>query len=328
MSVDRQAASADQPPSSASLPIDEARAEEFLRRRFGQGESAVSPVVQGEWSRAFAFSRGDREYIVRFSPLVEDFAKDRLAAAYSSPQLPIPRIVEIGEAFGGYYAVSERARGDYLDALDGSAMRAFLPSLFRALDAARLVDLSATRGYGGWGADGTAPQPAWQDALLEVAEDRPTDRINGWRARLAASPTGLGQFEEAFERFRSLLACVPSDRHLIHADLLNHNSLVDADRFTAVFDWGCSMYGDFLYDVAWFSFWSPWYPAWAGIDFAAEAARHYESIGLDVPDFGRRIRCYELHIGLAHFAYHAFKGRWDMLEDVTRRTLDLARGQT
>ncbi len=327
MSSDGPRPAVDQSPSGtgAALPVDEARAESFLRGRFGGDVSGVSTVVQGEWSRAFAFGRGDREYIVRFSPLVEDFAKDRLAAAYSSPDLPIPRVVEIGEVFGGYYAISERARGAYLDALDGAGMKALLPALFRALDAARLADLSATRGFGGWGAHGRAAHPTWPDALLDVGADRPTDRVSGWRARLAESSTGLGPFEEAFERFRSLVADVPSDRHLIHGDLLNHNVLVDGGRVTAVFDWGCGMYGDFLYDVAWFSFWSPWYPSWQDIDFVAEAARHYESIGLAVPDFARRIRCYELYIGLGALAYSAFKGRWQDVEDETRRMLDLAR---
>ncbi len=48
------------------------------------------------------------------------------------------------------------------------------------------------------------------------------------------------------------------------------------------------MYGDFLHDLAWFAFWSPWYPAWENIDFPHEAAHHYESIGLVLqPQMGR-----------------------------------------
>lgn len=305
--------------------MTELEAESFLVARFGPGVGAIQPVVQGEWSKAFGYRLAEREYIIRFSSLREDFDKDRLAAGYSSAALPIPRVVEVGEAPGGYYAISERAYGVYLDALDGDQMRGVLPSLFAALDAARLADVSASRGYGGWGVDGNSGHRSWPSALLDVAEDRPTDRVSGWRSRLAASAAGLGPFEVVLARFREMLDAVPSDRHLIHADLLNHNVLVSGDQLSALFDWGCSMYGDFLYDVAWLSFWSPWYPAWHGIDFAGEAARHYESIGLEVPSFERRMRCYELHIGLAHFAYNAFKSRWNDLADVTARTLDLAR---
>lgn len=301
-----------------------AQAEAFLVARFGRDVGGVASVGQGEWSKAYGFRRAGRDYIVRFSALQEDFAKDRLAARYGSRDLPIPRVIEVGDAFGGFYAISERAFGGYLDALDQAQMRTMLPALFAALDAARLVDLSASVGYGVWGADGAARHPTWQAALLEVAVDRPTERTHGWREGLAASPTGPGPFEEGFERLEALVDCCPVERHLVHSDLLNDNVLVSGERISAIIDWGCSMYGDFLYDVAWFSFWSPWYPAWHGIDFRGEAARHYASIGLDVPHFEERLRCCQVHIGLMAQAYNAFKGRWADLDATARRTLEVA----
>jgi hygromycin-B 4-O-kinase len=203
-------------------------------------------------------------------------------------------------------------------------MRALLPSLFAALDAARLADLSGTTGYGGWNAEGAAPYPSWRAVLLDVASDRPTDRTHGWRDRLAASRVGAGPFEEAYKRLQALASRVPEERHLIHSDLLHYNVLVEADRITGVLDWGCGLYGDFVYDLAWLCFWQPWYPAWRRIDFRAEALRHYASIGLDVPRFEERLRCCQIHIGLAGQAYMAYAGNWTDLEDTARHTLDVA----
>jgi hygromycin-B 4-O-kinase len=277
------------------------------------------------WSTAHGFSRGGGDFIIRFSAIDEDVAKDRVAARFASPKLPIPAIVEMGEAFGGFYAISQRVAGDHLDQASGGEMLALLPSLFAALDAVRGADVSGTNGYGTWGANGTAPHPTWREALLDVENDRPTDRINGWREPLAASATGAGPFEEALRTLKALADHVPEERHLIHSDLLHNNVLFAGKRITAVLDWGCAMYGDFLYDIAWFSFWSAWYRAWDGIDFAREAKRHFSSIGLAVPDFEERIRCYELHIGLSGQAYSASAGHWDDLEWTARRTLAAAR---
>src|SRR5207244_3903613 len=92
-------------------------------------------------------------------------------------------------------------------------------------------------------------------------------------------------------------AC-PDARHLVHSDLLNFNLLVADDRITGVIDWGSAMYGDFLWDVAWFAFWQPWYPAWRGLDFPEAARQHFAEIGLDVPEFDARLRGCELAIGL------------------------------
>jgi hygromycin-B 4-O-kinase len=307
-----------------TVNIDGVRAEAFLTTRFGGDASEVASLAEGVWSKAFAFRRAGCDYVIRFGAHREDFAKDRLAARYAGPALPIPRVVELGEALGGYYAISERVFGGYIDDVGETQMRALLPSLFAALDSARLADLSGTTGYGGWDAQGIAPYPNWRAVLLDVANDRPTDRTHGWRQRLAASPVGLGPFEEAYKHLQALADRVPEERHLIHSDLLHYNVLVDADRITGVLDWGCGMYGDFVYDLAWLCFWQPWYPAWQRIDFRAEALHHYASIGLDVPYFEERLRCCQIHIGLAGQAYMAYAGNWTDLQDTAQHTLDVA----
>jgi hygromycin-B 4-O-kinase len=306
--------------------IDDARVEGFLVARFGGEVGGVVPIQQGEWSKAFFFREADQEYVVRFGAYLEDFAKDRLAARYRAPDLPVPSVVEVGEAFGGYYAISERLFGEYVDGVDEAQMRALLPSLFAALDAMRRADLSTTTGYGSWNADGVAPFPSWQAALLDVAADRPTDRIAGWRERLVTSPTGAESFDEAYRRLQALVAYCPEERSLIHSDLLHFNVLVSADRVTGIFDWGCGMYGDFLYDLAWICFWSPWYSAWQAIDFRQEALRHCAGIGLDVPHFDERLLACQIHIALAGQAYQAYKGYESELAWTARRTLDVVRG--
>ena len=304
--------------------VDLAHAQAFLASRSGAEVSDVSPLGAGEWSQAFAFRRASRGYVIRFGAHGDDFARDQLAAAFAGPALPIPAVLELGEAFDGYYAIAERVFGGYIDDLDEAPLRGLLPALMAALDAMRLADLSHTTGYGGWDAAGNAPNASWRAALLDVASDRPGDRIHGWRARLDASAVGSEPFDAAYRRLESLADDLPDLRCLIHSDLLHYNVLVQGDRITGVLDWGCAMTGDFLYDLAWFSFWQPWYPAWQHIDFVQEARRHYAATGLAMPAFEQRLRCCLLHIGLAGMAYQAYAGDWTNLEGTARRTLDLA----
>lgn len=312
---------------TAPVAVDAVRAESFLVSRFGPGVREVRRIGYGEWSRAYAFRYGSVDHVARFGAFVEDFEKDRRAAQYGSLALPIPAVTEIGQAFDGYYAISKRAFGDFIDNLDGVRMRATLPSLFAALDAAREVDLTGSAGYGGWDAVGMAPRHSWQATLLAVAEDESANRIIGWRERLGQSPPATAAFEAGLDCLQSLLPYASEDRHLIHSDLLHFNVLVANDRVSAVVDWGCSMYGDFLYDVAWLVFWSHWYPAWQGIDFRDEAVRHFETIGLGVPHFDQRLRICQLHMALDSLKYNAFMERWDQLDVVAGRTLALARGE-
>lgn len=309
------------PPSA----VDAVRVTAFVRERYGPGAGNVQAFDQGEWSKAFAFEQDGHARVIRFSALDEDFAKDRFAGRWRSAALPVPRVLETGAAFDGYYAVSERHAGGFIDDLDEAGMRALLPSLFAALEAMCAADLCGTTGFGIWGADGHAPHLSWQDFLLDVHSDCSHNRIRGWRAALEQSEVGAAPFDEAYRRLQELVSLCPEDRHLIHSDLLHFNVLVADHRITGVLDWGCGLYGDFLYDVAWFTFWAPWFPAWDGIDFRAEAARHFAARGVSVPNFAERLRACEIHIGLGGQAYQAYKGFWSDLEATAARTLKLAR---
>jgi hygromycin-B 4-O-kinase len=296
-------------------------ARDFLTNHLGRAVGDVELVGEGAWSRCFAFTDDGRERVVRFGDYLDDFEKDRRAAAFASPALPVPEVWDLGEALGGYFAISTRAHGQPLEMVHALEWQAVLPGLLGVLDALRAIDVSDTSGFGGWDAAGAATCVSWRDFLLSVDADTPQRRTYGWRQRLADSPVGDTPFDAGMRRLFELADACAVDRSVVHADLINRNVLVDAGRITAVFDWGCSFYGDFLYDLAWLEFWSPWHPSLAATDIRAEARRHYAEIGFDVPDLDARLRCCLIHIGLDHQAYCAFTGELDELQAVTERTL-------
>src|ERR1700684_4118285 len=117
----------------------QADAERFLRERYGGRAGAVTPLGAGEWSRVYAVVLDSRDMVVKFGAHAEDFAKDARMAWLSSRSLPIPAVHDSGTALGGFFAVSQRARGDFLDQLDGAGMSSVLPALLTALRTARRI---------------------------------------------------------------------------------------------------------------------------------------------------------------------------------------------
>ena len=296
-------------------PVQLQEAAGFLAGRYGGRACHISELGGGDWSRAFSFRLGGRDLVARFGRYGEDFARDQQAMAFAGPDLPVPAVLETGSALGGAYAISERCFGVFLETLDESRWRRLLPALLHGLDTLRRVQSPGAGGPAGW-----------RERLRSGLADRPGGRVSGWTASLAQQG-GLSELFAAGERaFSGLLGACPEIRHVVHGDLLNRNVLVapDGSRLTGVFDWGCSAYGDFLYEAAWFTFWAPWHPGLAAIDFRSVIRGHYRATGVAIPRFGERLRCYELHIGLTHLAYCAFTGdREDDLRAVARRTREI-----
>jgi hygromycin-B 4-O-kinase len=304
--------------------VDLDTATKFLVERFGDAVTDVAPAPrQGMWSSTYFFRERKRERVVRFADTAWNFEKDRFFSRYSSPDLPIPNVFAIGAAHDGvHFAVSERAHGVFLEDLDAAAMERALPALFRTLDAMRAADLSASTGFGAPLRNYDGERETWHDFLLAVAEDDPAlpdNPVRGWWKALESRPEAVRTFRDAYAALTSRVDACPEARHLFHGDLLYGNVLVDGDRVSAVFDWQCACYGDFLYDLAWLTFWAPWYPGLAAVDVRAAARRHYDAIELDVPEFATRMYCYELHIGLAHLGYHAWRAEWVELEATAAR---------
>jgi aminoglycoside phosphotransferase (APT) family kinase protein len=150
--------------------------------------------------------------------------------------------------------------------------------------------------------------------------DDPNPEVHDWRAALTVQSEADRIFRACEARVRDLIEACPERRDLVHGDLLHANVLVaeDASRPSAVFSWKCSVRGDFLFDVAWCTFWSPWYPGIAAADPWSHI-RQEPSVRDDADawvDAPMRHHCYELHIGATHLGWNAWVGDFQALQKV------------
>ncbi|MEM7035206.1 MAG: aminoglycoside phosphotransferase family protein [Chloroflexota bacterium] len=305
-----------------SVSIDQAQI--FLTQHFSGDASEVTYVGEGAWSRCFGFRLAGQDLVIRFGKHVDDFQKDQLACAFSSPILPIPEVSEVGEAFDCYYAISTRVYGTPLEDLNAAQWQSVVPSLVLALEAMRTADLSSTSGVGGWGVDRSAPYDTWSEHLLAVDKDTPDHRTYGWRDRLATSVEDMDTFTWGFGLLKNLVTDdVP--RSLLHCDLINRNVLVDENGLAGIFDWGCALYGDHLYDLAWFEFWAPWYPELDIAHLRSSLEQQWQNASYNPPNVESRLRACHLHIGLDHLAYNAYTGNWDALRATAAQMKRLVR---
>lgn len=111
---------------------------------------------------------------------------------------------------------------------------------------------------------------------------------------------------------------------MIHGDLINRNVHVVESEITGIFDWGCQRWGDHLFDLDWFTFWSPWHPH-LDVPLLIEAVqRRWSQRGYEPLNAATRHKANQLQIGLDHLAYNAWIDDSSALVDVVERMEQLA----
>jgi hygromycin-B 4-O-kinase len=271
---------------------------DVLGHRFSS-PTELEPLKNGAWSSAFSFRSGSDELVVRFGAHREDFEKEVIASTWRIG-LPIPEIVEIGDAFDASYIVSRRHHGQHLSDIDTARVPAVMANLLEVLATIRTIDLPGA-GYGIWLAPRCdAPFASWKSYLLSVRE-RDETRLLNWRAKLAAYPDAEATFHRGCDALESLLRDVANPRQVIHADLLLNHLIAPDNSISAVFDWGNAMAGDPLYDIAWITSCIPWFPA-IDRDHVLSVARSVFGSAFDE----ELLKVYEFHVQLAETPYLAF----------------------
>ncbi len=296
---------------------------QFLQQRLDADVADLTLLQGGDWSQAYSFVHHRQRYVVRWCCSSETFEKDAAVSPFSSAAMPIPKITDSGVAFETHFAISEFAQGTFFEALSSDELNATLPALLDLFDALRTVDLSHTRGYGGWDKNGVGNHTSWKSFLLDVKTDHTDSFAVGWYAALAEL-LGTQVFDQLYSRLEALVDKCPEVRELIHSDLLNSNLLVSASKISAVIDWQCSLYGDSLYDLAWFVFYAPWYPQFAEVQLTHQLVARFATSAADITNLQPRLLCYQLHIGLGSIAYNAFKKDWKTAQEIAEYTLNIA----
>ncbi|MGN6698112.1 MAG: phosphotransferase family protein [Thermomicrobiales bacterium] len=283
---------------------DVARTLALLRQIFADDAAGARPLAGGVFSRAYAFTAGDQDYVIRLNTAAhaaEGFAKDDYAwRHFASPALPIPRVFATGEADGVQFAISELAPGRTLEALSADERRAALPSLLDTLDAIAHTDVSASQGYGDWGGDGQGRYARWHDYLAAVIENESEGFYQDWHALFHDSFLDRDAYEAIYRHMLRLAARCPEERALLHNDYWYENVLAMGERVTGVIDWANALYGDPLYDVARLSWGAAW-PGWWYEDGADFLRARYGA----TPGYAERLACYQCHIGLDDLRYYA-----------------------
>ena len=278
------------------------------------------PLKGGEWSAAYRFGLNRADFVIRLSHTPENFYRDKIAARWSSPDLPIPQIIKIDRYQDHHYAISPFFYGEPFEKLSVADLEQTVPDFLSMMTALQSINLDSTEGFGTITKEGQGVFRSWHEALLDVYNDRPENLIHGWKERLSKDQSAQRKIDRFYGRLSELVRYCPELKHPIHSDLLYQNLLVHNHRISAVLDWGCSMIGDPVYDIALIAFFEPWYPAFTQVNLIPKMRQSYLAQSSDnAKYFEQRMAAYQIHLSLGNIAYCVFsEGKHDYNEHINR----------
>ncbi|MCP4382832.1 MAG: phosphotransferase [Hyphomicrobiales bacterium] len=287
--------------------------ETALRRDLG-AVAALTPMAEGEDSRAFALGRGGDDFVVRVNRSAEGFEKDALAyRCFATDDLPIPEVISIGALDDeNAYCISRRLAGVTLQDLTGSQLPPVLAPVAQVMNAIGDADVTGLTGFGPFDRAGAGRHSSWREFLTSVADPQHHD----WNA--ISNYAAMSQVDRLTNLVSDLAEQCPETRDLVHGDFGSNNVLTDGVGITGVIDWSEALIGDPLYDLANILFWRPW------LTCMDEQARYFESQRSDLLRHSDRLRCYQLRIGIEEIYQSAVAGNHRMCDWALARCAEIA----
>ena len=274
---------------------------QLLHESFVEPIQAFAPVESGLIARVFSFRVGKTDYILRFtqsnmgSYQKELFVSQNLVAA----NVPIPDIVKTGSVGELFYAISKKMPGRELNTLSKDEYFQTLPSHAETLCGIHQTDICQQPGYGDLDENGVGNHPSWEAWLLSVNQENPEDFYGMWHTMFENTFLDRPFFELVYDHMADLFQFLPQKRYLVHGDYGYNNVLAENGQITAVLDWEHARYGDFVYDIAWISFWRQEY------NLPEYFKSYYAEQGMDVTHFEQRLACYTCYMGLDGMRFFA-----------------------
>lgn len=281
--------------------IDFKTVQDFLNSKF-DSISDLETITSGEFSQAFSFQGDDKDLILRVnSKSVEGFEKEKIIHN-KFPHILTPEILENGSFDNYFFSISKRVEGVQMSKLDKTSQGELILSLIESMNSIHTSEISTSK-YGKWNKDMIANDDSWINTLGHYIEK---DLWNELSQRVDF--LNLDHLNILLTKFNNHIKYLPNSMHLLHGDFGKTNIIVEDNKIAGIIDWSESMYGDFLWDLAWITF-------WGNNDLIVQKYYQENKNTLNLENFKERLEAYHLVMAIHTLLFEAKKNSLEEYKD-------------
>lgn len=298
--------------SSVKTKADLDMVTKFIIAHIDDTASSIIPLTGGELAQAYEVISDRGNTIFKLNPRLDSLEKDKAAADRFGSLIPIPKVYKIGSYDESlHYSLAEKASGMAMSDVSKQDLDSCLPSFMQTLGEIHLVNIEEDARFGNWNTGEEESYDNFQDYMSYlIKKEMPIARDTKEEVKI----------ERYLELFRKGTDCIDVRPHLLHGDYSFDNVFASPPKVTSVIDWGASLYGDPVFDLAWPQFW------YKDID----TLKIYVDQNKDMIDLGdninERMISYLCYIGLRSLWFFS-KSNQESARDWTLERLDLIGGK-
>lgn len=268
--------------------FDKNKINSLIIKNFGKPPTKLSLIASGEISTAYSFGIDTKKYVLRLADRNNGFINDSfIAKNFSSPQLFIPATLFLGQLDNKYYSITQKCSGRLIENLDYNHRLNLLANFIKITHLFHSLPLESNVGFGPINMQGNGSFLSWSEYLLS-------------QTPVASELWPSGYFYKLQRQISNKLTILPSLRSLIHGDYGFNNVFAQRGKISGVIDWSDVKYGDFVYDIAYLSFWSK------SLDYSKLFFNYYLSQKtLNLNHYFTRFQIYTIHLGIDLLNYFA-----------------------
>jgi hygromycin-B 4-O-kinase len=294
----------------------------IIRNVFNNHCTNLEEISGGQIARSYKFNIEAKGFYIQINQQnMSQGARTELERynQFKDLGIPVRNIVRQEYYDDIHFVITEEVHGVALESLSENEVKELFPLIIEAAISISNVDISNANGYGWLNEDGNGMSPSWKTHINSVNEEESEELFYGkWHKLFDDTFLDKKAFDHYFSKLIKLNSSLPEDRYFQHGNFSLANILVHEKELQAIIDWQDARYGDFLYDLAYLSFWlSP-----SLNDFLIEIAKPYfETAYGPIENYYKRINSYKYFIGLDSLRFFA-KSDQKAGYDYTRAILD------
>ena len=204
-------------------------------------------MIEGDTSQTYYFETEDKKLVIQTSKDIQGYKKEAYIYKLFSQIINVRKVLKMDKVENDiYYCITEYIDAKRLQDLESKELTKNVKYIMKIFKTLAEIKIPENIGFGYFNSEGIANFKTWVEYINAVIYEYQWSSVDLY---------GKGLTTKCIDEIKKYNNILDNKKSLIHGDFGSSNVL-NNDDYVYLIDWGLSLYGDPLYEVANVLFWN------------------------------------------------------------------------